>query len=255
MISVCIATYNGEKYLREQIGSILAQLGDDDEIVVSDDGSTDKTLDILSSYNDKRIKVFQHQKNNAWIGRNAASFLFASDNFENAISHSKGDIIFLSDQDDIWYPDRVSTVKPLINRYPMVVCNLSTIDGNGSIITDKIRAKNPISAIFVKNLLSTPFLGCCMAFKREALDLALPFPSPCIGHDFWIGCLLVHLGVPYYFIDKPLHKYRIHGNNVSPTVGKSNNGLIFKITYRIRFVFQILYRSIVIRITNKRIPK
>lgn len=255
MISVCIATYNGEKYLKEQIDSILKQLSKDDEIVVSDDGSTDRTLEIIKEYNDSRIIVLSHKKNPAWKGRTASSFLFASDNFENAINHSKGDIIFLSDQDDIWYKNRVSTTVPLLNTYPMVMCNFSTIDGNNKIITEKQREKDPVSSIFVKNLMRPPFLGCCMALRREALELAMPFPSPCVGHDFWIGCLLIHLGVPYKFIDTPLHQYRIHGNNVSPTVGKSPNGLMFKITYRVRFVIQIITRSIKIRFTNKKITQ
>lgn len=255
MISVCIATYNGEKYLKEQIDSILSQIGKEDEIVVSDDGSTDRTLEILEAYQDIRIKVFHHKKNPRWAGRTASSFLFASDNFENAINHSKGDIVFLSDQDDVWYEKRVSTFKPVLESYPLVMCNFSTIDGDDKIIIEKNREKDPASTIFVKNLISTPFLGCCMAFRREALELAMPFPSPCIGHDFWIGCLLIHLGVPYKFIDTPLHQYRIHGKNVSPTVGKSPNKLMFKILYRVRFIIQIICRSVKIRFTNKKIPK
>ncbi len=251
MISVCIATYNGERYLREQIDSILSQLSTDDEIVISDDGSTDRTLEILQSYNDSRIKVLHHNKNNEWSGRTAASFLFASDNFENAIMHSKGDMIFLSDQDDIWYSDRVKKTVPLLEKNGMVMCNFSTIDGSSEIITQKVRKKDPVSTIFVNNLFKTPFLGCCMAFSREALEMTIPFPSPCIGHDFWIGCLLMHLGVPYTFIDEPLHKYRIHGNNVSPNVGKSTNSLLFKITYRLRFVYQIVSRSIKIQLNKK----
>ena len=89
MISVCMATYNGEKYLREQVGSILTQLGENDELVVSDDGSTDSTIDILKSYNDPRIKIFIN------TGRHGVN-----SNFENALRHADGDYIFLSDQDD-----------------------------------------------------------------------------------------------------------------------------------------------------------
>lgn len=251
MISVCIATYNGEQYLKKQIDSILEQLGKDDEIVVSDDGSTDRTLEILEEYKDSRIKVLHHKKNPAWTGRTAASFLFASDNFENAINNSKGDIIFLSDQDDIWHKDRVSTVVPLMKDYSMVMCNFSAIDGDGKIITQKFRDTDPVSKMFIKNLIHPPFLGCCMTLRRESLDLAMPFPSPCVGHDFWIGCLLMHLGLPYKFIMEPLHLYRMHGNNVSPAYSKSKNSLYFKIAYRMRLTYNMLKRTVKLRLCHK----
>ena len=90
MISVCMATYNGEKYIQEQIDSILCQLSKDDELVISDDHSTDATCDIIKSYNDRRIKLFLNELAKG-----------VTHNFENALLHSKGDIIFLADQDDV----------------------------------------------------------------------------------------------------------------------------------------------------------
>ena len=90
-ISVCIATYNGERYIREQLDSILSQLSLDDEVIISDDGSKDSTIEIISSYLDSRIKVFKNNGKHGYVG-----------NFENALNHSSGDFIFLSDQDDIW---------------------------------------------------------------------------------------------------------------------------------------------------------
>ena len=99
MISVCIATYNGSKYIKEQIDSILPQLDECDEIIVSDDSSTDNTLSILKSYHDRRIIIFTNQKFNSPIY-----------NFENALKHAKGDIIFLSDQDDIWEFNKVQVM-------------------------------------------------------------------------------------------------------------------------------------------------
>ena len=95
MISVCIATYNGEKYLREQLDSILPQLAESDEVIVSDDGSTDGTIDLITSLNDPRIKIVSNSGRKGYVG-----------NFENALKHTTGDYIFLSDQDDIWYPNK-----------------------------------------------------------------------------------------------------------------------------------------------------
>ena len=90
MNSICIATYNGEKYIHQQLTSILSQINIDDEVIISDDDSTDNTIEIIKSLNDKRIKIihggFHHFK---W-------------HFANALQHSKGEYIFLSDQDDIW---------------------------------------------------------------------------------------------------------------------------------------------------------
>ena len=99
MISVCMACYNGEKFIQEQVDSIICQLGLDDELIISDDGSNDRTLDILFSYEDSRIKILHNRACHGFVG-----------NFENALSHAKGDYIFLSDQDDIWKKEKVQKV-------------------------------------------------------------------------------------------------------------------------------------------------
>ena len=104
MISVCIATYNGEKYIREQLDSILPQLGLDDEVIISDDSSTDNTLKIIEEYNDCRIKIFSNNK-----------FYSPILNFENALKKAQGDFIFLSDQDDIWKSNKVEVVMKYLN--------------------------------------------------------------------------------------------------------------------------------------------
>ena len=96
MISVCIATYNGEKYIKQQLLSILKQIKVNDEIIISDDHSTDKTFNIIKSFNDTRIKFFLNNKGKGYTR-----------NFENALEKAHGDIIFLSDQDDIWIDNKV----------------------------------------------------------------------------------------------------------------------------------------------------
>ncbi|MCD8291094.1 MAG: glycosyltransferase, partial [Prevotella sp.] len=95
-VSVCIATYNGEKYIEEQIRSILSQLSDNDEVIISDDGSHDQTLSLIQSIGDKRIKIFQNE------GRHGFKY-----NFENTLKKVQGDYIFLCDQDDVWLPNKV----------------------------------------------------------------------------------------------------------------------------------------------------
>ena len=95
MISVCMATYNGERYIKEQVSSIMQQLGENDELIVSDDGSSDSTLQVLDSFHDSRIKVFSGPRTGLTY------------NFENAIKNANGDYLFLSDQDDVWECNKV----------------------------------------------------------------------------------------------------------------------------------------------------
>ena len=89
--SVCMATYNGEKYIAAQIISILAQIGPDDELIISDDGSTDKTVEIIKTFRDPRIKLYQDHV-----------FRDPIKNFQHALTKSSGRYIFLADQDDVW---------------------------------------------------------------------------------------------------------------------------------------------------------
>ena len=111
LISVCMATYNGEPYIKEQVNSILAQEleeGQQMEIIVSDDNSTDHTVEVLESYHDDRIKIYRHEPHRRYKHYNA--LMSASKNFENAVLHASGDVIFLSDQDDVWYPSKIKTM-------------------------------------------------------------------------------------------------------------------------------------------------
>ena len=107
-ISVALASFNGEKYIKEQLESILVQLNENDEVIISDDGSLDNTLSIIKNFNDKRIKVIEGPK------------MGVKQNFANAISHSNGKYIFLSDQDDIWEPSKVEKV---LNTFDKTGCS------------------------------------------------------------------------------------------------------------------------------------
>ena len=132
MISVCMATYNGERFLREQIDSILCQLAPDDELIISDDGSTDGTLDIIQSYNDKRIKLLHHKKKSEYAKiKYSRNFYYATDNFENALQAAQGDYIFLADQDDVWMKDKAKLMSSYLDKFDCVMCNNQIIDTEG----------------------------------------------------------------------------------------------------------------------------
>lgn len=230
-ISVCMATYNGERFIKEQVDSILKQLGSNDEIVISDDGSKDATLDIIKGYRDDRIKIYHH------VSEGSNSFEKATNNFENALKHATGDYIFLSDQDDIWTDDKVQVMMKGLSNNLLVQCQLSPFGANKEsecgLRIDKIKG-------FWTNLYMLPFAGCCMAFKRSLLEVTLPFPKGITAHDAWIGMVGVVSG-RYCFIENKCQLYRLHNDNVSG-ISKSSNSLWFKISYRWNILKNILQR-------------
>lgn len=230
-ISVCIATYNGEKYIKEQLDSILCQLDFQDEIIVSDDSSTDNTLAIIESYGDHRIKVFSNQKFHSPIY-----------NFENSLKKAKGDYIFLCDQDDIWYPDKVDTMLKYLNKYDLVVSNCKVVDADLNVISESFFTICLSGKGFWKNLIKNTYLGCCMAFKKEVLFYALPFPDNIAMHDIWIG-LSVELHGASFFLDTPLINYRRHGANASFGGGKSEFSFSYRLKYRFHMLYSLLRRK------------
>ncbi|MBR2096806.1 MAG: glycosyltransferase family 2 protein [Prevotella sp.] len=233
MVSVCMATYNGEKFIQEQIDSILPQLDDSDELIVSDDGSSDSTLDIIASYHDDRIIVLHNQDRHGFTW-----------NFENALRAAKGDSIFLSDQDDIWESNKVACVLQVLKTYSLVVHDAKLIDGDGKSFGGTYYSTNHRKTGFLANMWKTRWLGCCMAFRKEVLDYCLPLPSHIVAHDYWIG-MSGMLKFSYCFMQDVLISYRRHGNNTSPSGGKSNNTLFYKLfTKRMNLIIALLYRRL-----------
>ena len=229
-ISVCIATYNGEKYIHAQIASILPQLGSEDEIIVSDDSSTDRTVEIIKAFNDPRISILEHQQFRSHVY-----------NFENALRHAQGEYIFLSDQDDIWLPEKVETMLSLLSSYDLVLSDAWVVNEKEETIHDSFFQFNHSRKGLMKNLYKNSYLGCCMAFNRSILNIALPFPKNINMHDWWIG-LIAEIYGSVCFTDKKLILYRRHGDAVTPTDRKSTNPLLKKIGFRIAMVRELLSR-------------
>ncbi|WP_312822087.1 glycosyltransferase family 2 protein [Epilithonimonas sp.] len=225
-ISVCMATYNGEQYIKEQLESILSQLGNQDEVIISDDHSTDNTLDIVNRLSDNRIRVFLNDNKNG-----------LTYNFENAIKKATGDYIFLSDQDDVWLPNKVQLAVEAFQKNDVVVSNCKITDGELFVINESYFKLNNSQKGFFKNFYRSSYLGCCTAFKKEILVDILPFPRNLyLYHDWWIG-YLSDMKYKVKFIETPCLLYRRHDNNMSSTGGTSKQSL-FK---RIRDRFQLLY--------------
>lgn len=230
MISVCIATYNGEKYIKEQLSSIIIQLGENDQIVISDDGSTDKTLQIIDKINDSRICVFKNEHGKG-----------VNHNFENALENAKGDIIFLSDQDDIWLPNKIKVCSDELKKYDLVVSNCIVINEFENIIYPSYFAVAKSGKGFFKNFYRSTYLGCSLAFKKEVLLKVLPIPSTLlVYHDWWFG-FISEFCFKVKFIETPCMYYRRHKETNTNTLLKSK----FSIFDKIRFRFQLFYFGII----------
>ena len=245
MISVCMATYNGEKYILEQIQSILPQLGENDELIISDDMSSDVTVSIIQAVDDERVKLFFHKTDRGFVK-----------NFENALSKATGDVIFLSDQDDIWMPNKVQRTLEALKKFDFVVSDCITINEECETISNSRVKDYNIKTGFWRLMIKTRYLGCCMAFNRCVLDSALPFPQSAylMEHDLWLAAV----GECYFktaIISEPLIKYRRHGNNVSS--GGEGKGYplpikIYRRMYRLACLWAI--RSKVHEIKRKTCP-
>ena len=233
MISVCMATYNGEKYIREQVDSILAQLGSDDELIVSDDGSSDATLSILRSYGDPRIKLSHNTLRHGVNG-----------NFENALRQAQGDYIFLADQDDVWLPGKVRTCVEALRTTDLVVHDCIVTDSRLKTVHESFFALRGSRSGFWRNWVRNSYVGCCMAFRREILDRVLPIPTRMGAlHDCWIGLLAEAAGrtefLPFAGI-----RFRRHEQNTSPTAAESEFSLSSRIGYRIGLLRFVLKRIV-----------
>lgn len=238
MISVCMATYNGERFIKEQLLSILSQISLTDEIIVSDDGSSDKTLKIIEEIEDSRIKLYHHKKEEEnGVYKN---FRYATSNFENALTKAKGDYIFLSDQDDIWEQNKLQKCLELLKKYDCIVHNYSVINEKGELLKFQQFKKKPIHKSIFMNILDNHFRGCCMAFNRKILNMILPFPRRIIGHDYWIGILASHYTSVYYEIE-PLLKSRWYNESVS---ARKKTNISYKLQFRIDLLIETIKKII-----------
>ena len=240
MISVCIPTYNGEKYIKAQLDSIIPQLSAVDEIIVSDDGSTDTTIEIVESYKDNRIKIYIHEKCSTF---SKYPYYKISKNVENALVHATGDLIFLSDQDDIWMKNKVETVQQTMGENLVLLHDCIIIDENKNELCSSYFLQNKSKAGLISNLINSSYLGSCMAIKKEILKTALPFPAIPVPHDIWFGLIADWKG-KIKINENKLVMYRRHGNNHSSSSGKSEFSLSFKIIYRINILIALISRLI-----------
>lgn len=211
-ISVAMAVYNGERYLPEQLDSILSQLEQGDEIVVSYDKSKDGTWELLQSYQAKypQIKVLENQN----PGING--------NFNNAIAGCSGDIICICDQDDRWAEDKRACLLETFEKTgaDMVIHNGVHIDGAGNTISQPFFSLYRIGDGKLKNILKPRYSGCCTAFTKEMAAKIMPMPMVLDAYDHWIGTIGEFMGKIAYD-ERILLYHRLHDNNVTPVSTRS----------------------------------
>lgn len=238
-ISVCLATYNGAKYIDLQLQSILKQLGSDDELILLDDRSKDNTLELVRAIDDKRIKIFENEVNRGHVY-----------SFGHVVGLASNDMIFMADQDDIWIDGRIELMKQALlkSNKLLVSTNSDFIDSNGNAIDFSLDGvSSEASEKHFRNIMDifigkTNYVGCAMAFRKELRDLILPMPSYVESHDLWIamGANIIKSNL---HLDEPTLYRRIHGENASiisrPLGPKLWSRVIFSIS-----MIQLYYRSL-----------
>ena len=209
--SVCMATYNGERFIVEQLNSILKQIRQEDEVVITDDGSTDRTVELIRNIHDPRIRLLTGN-----------DFKDPIKNFQHGLEHCKGEYIFLSDQDDVWMDHKYSTMLEKLKDYDLVISDSQIVDEQLNILHPSFFSYFKSGKGVLKNMLKSSYYGSCMAFNRKVLVSSLPFPDTKeIGHDLWLG-LVAELRYSVLFYKESLVKYRRHDSAFTPeTVGKS----------------------------------
>ncbi len=205
LVSIVLATYNGEPYLREQLDSILAQTYPNIEVIAVDDRSTDNTVNILQEYADNypNIKVFVNETNLGFIK-----------NFERGCSLSTGEYIALCDQDDYWLPDKIKRKVESIGVHAMIYCDSEICDDklqkSGKKISDIVVCKNWYSCL--EYAVFARIYGNTLLFKRTLFEKACPFLEV-IPHDWWLAFNATLQG-GFTFLPEPLVSYRQHNNNL-----------------------------------------
>jgi len=212
-IDVLLATYNGEKYLKEQIESILNQTYKNIHLIISDDNSKDGTPEILKQYEkDERITVYFQEQNLGYVR-----------NFEFLLKQVQSDYYMLSDQDDIWLPEKIEKSMETLKREnaDFVFGDLEVVDENLNTIYESFgdfmllnrKIKKCINTYEV-NYLYNCVTGCTVLSKKQFLKYILPIPnnSKYLIHDYWMALMVALNGKLVYMPEKYI-KYRQHGNN------------------------------------------
>lgn len=214
LVSIAMCTYNGERFLKEQLDSLVAQDYRPLEIQVFDDRSTDRTFEILKAYEAEYDFIKAH--------KNTSNLGFIK-NFEAAISACSGEFIALCDQDDVWFPHKISTLVQEIGTHSLIYSHTALIDSEnqpqGDFLPDIKRLSGPCNRSLI---LGNCVTGHTCLFPRRLLEHVLPFPAGIDYHDHWIAFVAATIGTIHY-LNRPLSSYRQHEENLSFDPNRKKN--------------------------------
>lgn len=239
-ISICMATYNGAKYIRKQMNSILNQdLSDHPEaeleIIVSDDGSTDDTLQIIKSYHDERIKIYHHQQKRTH--KYKKELFAATENFGYALEKATGDYIFLSDQDDIWAPYKIKKSLDVLTKHGGLCATAFYMGANTKEIWGVVKYKE-YSRFKLRR--ERYFYGFSIGMTKEFLKKIIPMPV-IPAHDIYMT-LVASFCNRVTIINEPCAFHRKHGQNT--TCNSMYCPFLIHFYYRLKMVLIALWRSL-----------
>ena len=251
-ISIAMAVYNGEKFISKQLDSILKQTHRPDEIIICDDSADNKTFSAIENTITQNSRIIKYFKNETQLG--------VSKNFEKAISLTSGDIILLSDQDDIWLPNKIEKLCSLLCSpdYSGAFCNSELVDENlvslGITHFDlrNFKGQQKTDSEMLEFFLHrVPAAGHNMAFKTELKELLLPFPELEECHDTWIGLTIAAVS-KWNFTTDVLTKFRQHNTNVSKAAQASQLQAAIESIKNNTFTWTVtLYDELLKRINGK----
>ena len=222
MVTILLATLNGEDYLKAQLESIAAQTYENWQLVVGDDGSTDGTISILEEFSKQYPEQVTIIKNDPPQGS-------AKDNFISLIQNSYGPYFMFCDQDDVWKKNKMREIERVFEdpKVMAVVHDAQIVDEKLSSLDQTTFEWRNSGTGFWKNMKKNSYIGCCMAVRRSAMKRILPIPDDIWIHDQWIGLLSEQLG-KVVFLEEPLIYYRRHGGNVTELTPGSITSMIKK---------------------------
>lgn len=217
-ISIAMTAYNAARYIDEQLQSFAAQTRLPDEVVITDDGSKDDTPGIVERFAASVPFPVRYIRNEANLGMHL--------NFERTVSLATGDLVFMSDDDDAWFPDKLAIVEAAFDADPSIlsVVNDQTIADADGRLTGRTVLQNVRKLGYGDEYYGT---GACTAMRRSLVQLLLPFPRHTVAYDHWTNHLPFILGVRH-LIEKPLQFYRRHANNMTASLLADDKASMFK---------------------------